>query len=274
LWEPLTFRPGDLPERFGWTCDDPRPLFSRFARYRLLAMAIKRRSLLGGALALAGFLFTGGPAFGSDVNLGRITQIKNGTAKLFSVASSRVLVYRRSANKFAGFIATCPSDDTKLTAAHVSGGRITCPGDSSVFNATTGARISGPATSGLEKVSLKITNGFLIATLGASAAPAPTANQLVESSKVPVGGGLKVESSSGVLMIVQPTRGKFAAFSAICTHAGCEVSQATSTAIICTLPCGHGSQFSTTTGAAVVGPASIPLKKYSVVERSGMLFLS
>lgn len=234
-------------------------------------MAIQRRSLLAGALALAGVIFAGPQAFGSEVNLGRITQIKNGTAKLFSVASSRVLVFRRSAKKFSGFIASCPSDDTKLTAANVRGGRITCPGDNSIFNATTGARVSGPATAGLEKVSLKITNGFLIATLGATAAPSPSASQLVESSKVPVGGGLKVSSSAGVLMIVQPTRGNFAAYSAICTHAGCEVSRATAAAIICTC---HDSEFSTETGARVAGPASRPLKKYAVVERSGMLFLA
>ena len=234
-------------------------------------MAIQRRSLLAGALALAGVIFAGPPAFGSEVNLGRITQIKNGTAKLFSVASSRVLVFRRSAKKFSGFIASCPSDDTKLTAANVRGGRITCPGDNSTFNATTGAMVSGPATEGLEKVSLKITNGFLIATLGATAAPSPSASQLVESSKVPVGGGLKVSSSAGVLMIVQPTRGNFAAYSAICTHAGCEVSSATAAAIICTC---HDSEFSTETGARVAGPASRPLKKYAVVERSGMLFLA
>ena len=233
-------------------------------------MAIQRRSLLGGALALAGFIFAGAPAFGNEVNLGRITQIKTGTAKLFSVASSRVLVFRRSAKKFSGFIATCPSDDTKLTAANVSGGRITCPGDSSVFNSATGARISGPATTGLEKVNLKITNGFLIATLVATAAPAPSEGQLVESSKVPVGGGLKVSSSAGVLMIVQPTRGNFSAFSAICTHAGCEVTSATARTILCDC---HNSEFSAETGARVAGPASRPLRKFAVVEINGMLFL-
>jgi nitrite reductase/ring-hydroxylating ferredoxin subunit len=234
-------------------------------------MAIQRRSLLAGVLALAAMVLAGPPAFGNPVNLGSITQLKNGTAKLFSVASTRVLVFRRSAKKFSGFIASCPSDDTKLTATNVRGGRITCPGDSSIFNATTGARVSGPATSGLEKVSLKITNGFLIATLGAKAAPAPSAGQLVESSKVPVGGGLKVSSSAGVLMIVQPTKGNFAAYSAICTHAGCEVSRATAAAIICTC---HDSEFSTADGARIAGPASRPLKKFAVVERNGLLFLS
>jgi nitrite reductase/ring-hydroxylating ferredoxin subunit len=233
-------------------------------------MAIPRRSLLAGAIALAAMVLAGPPAFGNPVNLGRITQLKNGTAKLFSVASTRILVFRRSARRFSGFIATCPSDQVRLTAANVRGGRITCRGDSSVFNATTGARVSGPATSGLEKVKIKITNGFLIATLAATAAPAPSADQLIESSKVPVGGGIKVESSAGVLMIVQPTRGKFAAYSAICTHAGCEVSRATAQTIICTC---HNSEFSTADGSRVAGPASGALTSYRIVERSGMLFL-
>jgi nitrite reductase/ring-hydroxylating ferredoxin subunit len=181
------------------------------------------------------------------------------------------LVYRRTARKFSGFIASCPSDKVNLTAANVRGGRITCPTDRSVFNAATGRRISGPATTGLEKVPIKIVDGFLVATIGAAAGAAPAANKLVESSKVPVGGGIKVESSAGVLMIVQPTRGKFAAYSAICTHAGCEVSRATAEVIICSC---HGSEFSTANGDAVKGPAGRPLRNFAVVERSGMLFLS
>jgi nitrite reductase/ring-hydroxylating ferredoxin subunit len=114
-------------------------------------------------------------------------------------------------------------------------------------------------------------NGFLVATIGAAAGAAPMANQLVESSKVPVGGGIKVESSVGTLMIVQPTRGNFAAYSAICTHQGCEVSRATAQAIICTC---HDSQFSTADGQRISGPATGRLKNFAVVERSGMLFLS
>lgn len=234
-------------------------------------MSIQRRSLLAGALALAGIIMAGPPAFGNEVNLGRITQLKKGSAKLFLVASSRVLVFRRSAKKFSGFIATCPSDEIKLTAANVRGGRITCPGDGSVFRATNGARISGPSSYGLERVTLKIANGFLIATLGVAAAPAPADSALIESSKVPVGGGVKVESSKGVLMIVQPTRGKFAAYSAICTHAGCEVSGATAQSITCTC---HNSQFSTANGKVLSGPAGRPLRNFAVVERNGKLFLS
>jgi len=234
-------------------------------------MAIKRRELIAGAVALAGMLWAGPAAFGSEINLGRISDIRIRAARLFNSGASRILVYRRTARKFSGFVATCPSDQTNLTAANVRGGRIICPTDSSVFNVSTGRRISGPATTGLQKVPIKIVDGFLVATIGSAAGAAPMANQLVESSKVPVGGGIKVESRAGVLMVVQPTRGKFAAYSAICTHAGCEVSRATAQAIICTC---HDSQFSTSSGEVLSGPAGRPLRNFAVVERSGMLFLS
>lgn len=233
-------------------------------------MAIRRRELIAGAIALAGMLWAGPAAFGNEINLGRISQIKRKTAKVVTSGSSRILVYRRSARKFSAFMASCPSDTTNLTAANVRGARITCPTDRSVFNLSNGRRISGPATQSLEKVPVKIVNGFLVATIGAAAGAAPMANQLVESSKVPVGGGIKVESSAGVLMVVQPTKGKFSAFSAICTHAGCEVSRATAQAIICTC---HDSSFSTTDGDVISGPAGRPLRNFPVVERNGMLFL-
>lgn len=235
-------------------------------------MAIQRRALLGGGLALLGLIWSGPAAFGNEINLGKLSLVKTGAARVFLAGSTRVLVFRRSARKFFGFVATCPSDQTKLTAANFRGARITCPADSSVFNATTGVKVSGPATTNLEKVPLKIANGFLIATIGAAASDGATpAAQLIESAKVPVGGGVKVESSVGVLMIVQPTKGKFAAYSAICTHAGCEVSRASAKAIICTC---HNSEFSTTNGSVLAGPAGKPLKSYRVVEKSGKLFLS
>jgi nitrite reductase/ring-hydroxylating ferredoxin subunit len=233
-------------------------------------MAIRRRELIAGAVALAGLLWAGPAAFGSEINLGRIIDIRIRAARIFTSGTSRILVYRRSARKFSGFIARCPSDMTNLTTANVRGARITCPTDRSVFNLSTGRRISGPATQGLDKVPVKIVNGFLVATIGAATGAAPTANQLVESSKVPVGGGIKVNSSAGVLMVVQPTRGKFAAYSAICTHLGCEVRDVTPKAIIC--PC-HNSQFSTANGSVLSGDATRPLQNFPVVERNGMLFL-
>ena len=58
---------------------------------------------------------------------------------------------------------------------------------------------------------------------------------------VPVGGGKIV----GAVVITQPTKDTFKAFSAICTHKGCPVSKIEKGHIVC--PC-HGSMFDITTG--------------------------
>ncbi len=75
----------------------------------------------------------------------------------------------------------------------------------------------------------------------------------VKTSDVPVGGGVV----SGQAVVVQPTAGTYKAYSAVCTHQGCLVSQVQQGEIIC--PC-HGSMFSVGTGAPDQGPAQAPLQ--------------
>ena len=239
-------------------------------------MNIKRRELIGGSLALATLLLTGEAAQAKDISLGKAALIKVGSAKLFTIAGSRILVYRASTAKYAGFVASCPHDSTKLLVSNVKAGKISCPNDKSVFSATTGKKVSGPSAKSLRAVPLKVTNGVLVASLAAAATPAPSASataageELVSSSKVPVGGGLKVTSSRGEILVVQPTAGNFGAFSTICNHAGCAVSRVTAKAIICEC---HGSEFSTSNGSVAKGPATAALKQYSVVEKNGAVYL-
>lgn len=78
-------------------------------------------------------------------------------------------------------------------------------------------------------------------------------------SDVPEGGGLVVASKW--VVITQPTAGDYHAFSAICTHQGCTVTEVTSDRIIC--PC-HGSQYSATTGEVLKGPAPMPLEPVAI----------
>jgi nitrite reductase/ring-hydroxylating ferredoxin subunit len=236
----------------------------------VLVMAIRRRELIGGGIALAGLMMAGPAAFGQEVNLGQTSQLKVGGAKVFSVGKTRILVIRRTTNRFDGFIARCPHDKNRLTATNFKSGRITCSKDKSVFSSSTGKKISGPSSKGLKRVPLKVTSGFLIATLATAPSPAPSDDALVDSSKVPVGSGIKVQSKVGVLMLVQPTKGNFAAFSAVCTHAGCQVSKVTSKEITCTC---HNSQFSTADGRVLQGPATKSLEQFEVVERVGKLYL-
>lgn len=238
---------------------------------------LKRRELIGASLALATLLLTGQAAQAKSISLGKAADIRVGAARVFSIGATRILVFRSTASRFFGFNASCPHDATNLLASNVRSARVTCPTDKSVFSATTGTRISGVSTKSMQVIPIKVTNGFLIATVAAvTPAPSPTpsnsasAEELTKSSRVPVGGGIKVNSKRGEIMVVQPTAGSFAAFSVICNHAGCAVSRATATAIICTC---HGSEFSTTNGSVIQGPATQGLMRYEIVERDGAIFL-
>jgi Rieske Fe-S protein len=97
---------------------------------------------------------------------------------------------------------------------------------------------------------------------GAPSAPAAStpaaagneANTLAPTSEIPVGSG-KIFTAEKVV-VTQPVSGDFKAFSAVCTHMGCIVSQISDGTIDC--PC-HGSQFSIKDGSVVGGPAPSPL---------------
>ena len=241
---------------------------------------MKRRELIGGSLAIATLLLTGHAAQAKDISLGKASQLKVGAAKVFTIAGSRILVFRSTASKYTGLIASCPHDATNLLASHVKASKVSCPKDKSVFSASNGKKLSGPTVKSMTVVPIKVSNGFLIASLGVAAIPTSTptptpsnsasGEELVKSARVPLGGGIKVNSQRGEIMVVQPTAGSFAAFSVICNHAGCAVSRATATAIICTC---HGSEFSTATGSVIQGPATQALMQYSIFERDGAIFL-
>jgi thiosulfate dehydrogenase [quinone] large subunit len=62
--------------------------------------------------------------------------------------------------------------------------------------------------------------------------------------------------------------GTLMAFSALCTHAGCEVVHRAG-ALRC--PC-HGAVFDAATGAVQSGPAPTPLPRRRVVERAGQIY--
>lgn len=77
----------------------------------------------------------------------------------------------------------------------------------------------------------------------------------VNASAVPVGGGVIL--AAHLVVVTQPSAGEFKAFSAICTHQQCPVTQVSQGEIIC--PC-HGSRFDITTGAPTPeSPAKLPL---------------
>lgn len=94
-------------------------------------------------------------------------------------------------------------------------------------------------------------------------------NDLGATSQIPVGGG-KIFAEQQVV-VTQPTKGQFEAFSAVCTHQGCTVNQVSGGKIIC--PC-HGSMFSIENGSVVGGPAPSPLPKKNLTVKGGEIELA
>lgn len=84
-----------------------------------------------------------------------------------------------------------------------------------------------------------------------------SAKASVATSEVPVDGGTILADKQ--VVVTQPAKGDYKAFSAVCTHQGCTVSAIQDGTIDC--PC-HGSQFSIKDGSVVRGPASQALPAY------------
>jgi Rieske Fe-S protein len=95
-----------------------------------------------------------------------------------------------------------------------------------------------------------------------------TGTVLGTATQVPVGGG-KVFTAAKVV-VTQPVKGQYKAFSAICTHVGCLCDAVASGTINC--PC-HGSRFSIRDGAVVAGPATSPLPARTVAVSDGKILL-
>lgn len=93
------------------------------------------------------------------------------------------------------------------------------------------------------------------APAGSSGAPSPGA-ALTKTADVPVGSGVIVDDT----VVTQPTAGVFEAFSSVCTHAGCNVSEVADGLISC--PC-HGSKFKLD-GTVAHGPAKTPLASKAI----------
>ncbi len=129
----------------------------------------------------------------------------------------------------AAALAACGSDET-----------------SSSGSATTqnGSRTSGGSDAA----------GAAAGSGGDGAAAGSPGAVLARTADIPEGGG-KIFAEQGVV-VTQPTKGQFKAFSSTCTHQGCAVTGITGGVITC--PC-HHSAFSAADGSVREGPATRPL---------------
>ncbi len=103
--------------------------------------------------------------------------------------------------------------------------------------------------------------------------PVPTAaaagEELARTADIPVGGG-KVFTEQKVV-VTQPKKNEFKAFSAVCTHQGCTVSRVANGSIEC--PC-HGSAFRTEDGSVSHGPAQQPLEERRITVEGNTIRLA
>ncbi|MEU3415911.1 Rieske (2Fe-2S) protein [Streptomyces sp. NPDC006658] len=98
---------------------------------------------------------------------------------------------------------------------------------------------------------------------------APAGQPLARTGDIPEGGG-KIFADRKIV-VTQPEKGRFKAFSAVCAHQGCTVSQVTDGTILC--PC-HGSRFRIADGSVAVGPANRPLAEEPVTVRGNAVYLA
>ncbi|WP_392969059.1 Rieske (2Fe-2S) protein [Streptomyces sp. LN245] len=98
---------------------------------------------------------------------------------------------------------------------------------------------------------------------------ASSGQQLATTSDIPVGGGTIFKDQK--VVVTQPAKGGFKAFSAVCTHQGCLVDKVADGTIDC--PC-HGSKFSVEDGAVKAGPAPRPLPAEKITVEGNSIRLA
>ena len=151
------------------------------------------------------------------------------------------------------------SRDVANTTAGSPGEAPTCCGRRTALRAVGAVAVSGVALTacgaGSDDVEATVKDAASAAASGAAGA----ARKLATQAEVPVGGGRVIESAK--VVITQPTAGDFKAFSAVCTHQGCTVSDVKDGVINCAC---HGSKFDITTGDVTAGPATSGLPAKSV----------
>ncbi|MEU6444450.1 Rieske (2Fe-2S) protein [Streptomyces sp. NPDC047046] len=92
---------------------------------------------------------------------------------------------------------------------------------------------------------------------------------LGSTADIPEGGG-KIFTDAKVV-VTQPSKGEFKAFTSVCTHQGCQVAGVSGGTINCAC---HGSKFSIEDGSVKHAPATSPLEEMKLDVTGGKIKLA
>lgn len=119
----------------------------------------------GGAVALAacssGSSSSGSAPAKAGQQVARLDDIKVGEAIAATVAGNDVLVSRPTATTAACFSAICTHEGCTVQP---DGTKLRCPCHGSIYDATTGEVLQGPAPTPLNKVAVTVKNGEVVTT--------------------------------------------------------------------------------------------------------------
>jgi Rieske Fe-S protein len=93
--------------------------------------------------------------------------------------------------------------------------------------------------------------------------------ELGDAADIPEGGGMIFKEQK--VVVTRPSGSDYKAFSAVCTHKGCSVSEVKGGTINC--PC-HDSKFDISDGSVKGGPATKPLPPAKVSVKGGKIHLA
>lgn len=139
-------------------------------------------------------------------------------------------------------------------------------GNSNGNNSSSSSESPAASASASESASASASASAEASSSGSASAAAGKA--LAQTSQIPEGGGMIFKEQK--IVVTQPKTGEYKAFSAICTHQGCTVSQVVDGTINC--PC-HGSKFHIADGSVAHGPATRPLPAESITVTGNSITL-
>lgn len=157
----------------------------------------------------------------------------------------------------------------KETAERISRERFIRLGAALGMGFAGASALAGCGEEPAERSSHGAANGNKIATNARGGKAAAGGQEIAQISDVPAGSAVNFQEAGNPAVLVHLKDGKFAAYSAVCTHQGCTVAYQNGQ-LFC--PC-HGSVFDPSKGGTVLsGPAPSPLPRIPVKVQKGGVY--